>query len=252
MYRRMVSYRSRAFWGILALVVLALVAYEFQARGARVSTEPAAAASVSPQQMAKARMLVYLANHGAPAAEQRAKLEEYLESGGASQEAATRTFFPPGAATSEPDAPEKSYPLDLKPLRGTRMPIAGDPNLVADEIGERPDFERTTAALNELTRQGLYPHHVLGAPIEVQGPVLEEMPSYFDPKLRYLSDESRERFTPAERASGDWRLLAQIDTDETVMFGDAGSLYLVILEQERNPRGWSRGPAQRRAPQRGG
>ncbi len=130
--------------------------------------------------------------------------------------------------------------MDVKPLRGTRMPIAGDPNLVADEIGERPDFERTTAALNELTRQGLYPHHVLGAPIDVQGRVLEEMPSYFDPKLRYLSDESRERFTPAERASDDWRLLAQIDTDETVMFGDAGSLYLVILEQDLAARRFDR------------
>jgi hypothetical protein len=157
------------------------------------------------------------------------------EQGGGTMDfvAATRAYYvPPGGAVEHPDAPEESWPFAAIPLEGGVTPIAGDPGLVADEIKGRPDADALIEAMNDVMAAGLYPHHLLGAPIEVQGPVLAGMPSFFDPKFHYLAPASRDRYTAAERESGDWMLLAQIDEDDGLVIADGGELYFVILRSD--------------------
>ena len=147
--------------------------------------------------------------------------------------AATRAYYlKPGDRASEPEAPAKTVPITYKPLRGAAMPIAGEPGLVAEELRGQPDLGKLTKAMDKLKGRGLYPHHVLGAPIEVQGPVLKGMPGFFNPTLGYLSEASRERFTPAERDAGEWVLLAQIEEQDDLVIGDGGVLYFVILKRD--------------------
>ena len=86
--------------------------------------------------------------------------------------------------------------------------------------------------MNALSEAGLYPHHLLGAPIEIQGPVLDGMRSYFDPSFGYLLPESRDRFTAQEREGGDWVLLAQINEDDGLAIADGGALHFVILRSD--------------------
>ena len=86
--------------------------------------------------------------------------------------------------------------------------------------------------MDKLKGQGLYPHHVLGSPIEARRPVLNGMPGFFNPTLGYLSEASRERFTPAEREAGQWVLLAQFDQQGDFVLADGGALYFVILRQD--------------------
>lgn len=141
-------------------------------------------------------------------------------------------FFAPGAPVAQPDPPRSSFPVGRLPLRGVVMPFAGEPGLVAQEVEGRPDREKLFAAMNDLTAAGLYPHHLLGAPIEVQGPVLAGMPAFFDPKQEYLTEESRARFTAAERDAGEWVLLAQLNEDKGFVIADGGVLHFVILRSD--------------------
>jgi hypothetical protein len=166
------------------------------------------------------------------------------EGGGAKMDfvAATRAYFiPPGTPTSSPTAPAATFPVTYKPLRATKVAIAGDPNLVADELEGSADAERVFAAMNELRGRGIYPHHLLGAPIEVQGPVLAGMPAFFDPKHENVSDASREVYTAAERKSADeWMLLAQIEEQDDFVIADGGVLYFVILRKDLEARRFDR------------
>jgi len=147
--------------------------------------------------------------------------------------AATRAFYlKPGDPTSEPEAPAQTLPITYKPLRGAAMPIAGDPQLVGEELRGSRDLGKLEQAMGELRRQGVYPHHVLGAPIDAHGSVLRAMPGFFNPTLGYLSEASRTRFSPAERDAGKWMLLAQIEQQDDFVIGDGGVLYFVILKQD--------------------
>jgi hypothetical protein len=166
------------------------------------------------------------------------------EGGGAKMDyvAATRAYFiPPGTPTSSPTAPAATFPVTYKPLRATRVPIAGDPNLVADELEGSADAERVFAAMNEVRGRGIYPHHLLGTPIEVQGPVLAGMPAFFDPKHDNVSAASRERYSAAERKSADeWTLLAQIEGQDDLVIADGGALYFVIPRKDLEARRFDR------------
>ena len=147
--------------------------------------------------------------------------------------AATRTFFiAPGEPSREPRAPKSTLPIGYKPLRGAAMPIAGDPKLLAGELRGRADAAQVRNALGELELQGVYPHHVLGSPIENHGAVLQGMSGYFNPTLGYLTEASRERFTPAERTGGKWTLLAQFEEQEGFDLARGSKLYFVILERD--------------------
>jgi len=155
--------------------------------------------------------------------------------------AATRAFYlEPGDRTSEPKPPANTPQITYKPLRGAAMPIAGDPKLLREELKGRPDLGKLDKAMDELDRHGLYPHHVLGSPIEVQRPVLRGMPAFFNPTLGYLSEASRDRFTAAERDAGEWVLLAQLNQQDDFVIDGGGSLFFVILEQDLEARRFDR------------
>ena len=155
--------------------------------------------------------------------------------------AATRVYFlEPGAAADHPEPPREAYPFDEIPLRGTRTAVAGDPFLVAEAIEGRPDDGKVLAAMNALMQAGFFTHRLLGAPNEIQGPVLDGMPFFFDPKRKYLTDESRERFTPAEREHGEWVLLAQIEEGAGLVIADGGILHFVILRSDLEARRFDR------------
>jgi len=155
--------------------------------------------------------------------------------------AATRAYyFAPGDRVVHPEPPRDSYPIEFNPLRGLAVAVAGEPGLVAREIEGRSDSQALFDAMNELAAAGLYPHHLLGAPIEIQGPVLDGMRSLFDPKHQYLTEQSRSRFTAAERNSGDWLLLAQIDEDDGLVIADGGVLHFVMLRSDLAARRFDR------------
>jgi hypothetical protein len=128
-------------------------------------------------------------------------------------------YFPPGAPASRPRAPRATYPEELEPLRGTIQPISGNPHTVADAIERRPDAKRALQAMNDLAYGGLYPHHLLGQPIELQAGILE---SY------------RER-----DPSGDWLLLAQIN-DGPLVIADGGDLLFLIRRGDLEARRFDR------------
>ena len=66
------------------------------------------------------------------------------------------------------------------------------------------------------------------------------MRSLFDPKHQYLTEQSRSRFTAAERNSGDWLLLAQIDEDDGLVIADGGVLHFVMLRSDLAARRFDR------------
>ncbi len=82
----------------------------------------------------------------------------------------------------------------------------------------------------------LYEHQLLGSSRDVQGPVLEEIPYWFD----QVFADTRDRYSASERAGEDWVLLAQFDAREHVMFGDAGSLYYVMPRADLEARRFDR------------
>ena len=97
------------------------------------------------------------------------------------------------------------------------------------------------AAMNELRGRGIDSHHLLGAPVEIQGPVLERMPDLFDADNEALAPESRARCMPAERASADeWMLLAQIEEQDDLVTADGGVLYFIIPRTDLEARRFDR------------
>jgi hypothetical protein len=146
---------------------------------------------------------------------------------------ATRVFWvPPGAELQEAEAPE---PLRRLPLRGVAMPIPGEFEKASDGLDDA-EAETLIDALYEVE---VTAHHLLGSSRDIQGPVLDEVQYWF----ANGAPESRAGFSEAELAGEGWMLLAQIDEDGAVpgmIFGDAGSLYLVMLEGDLRARRFDR------------
>jgi uncharacterized protein YwqG len=120
---------------------------------------------------------------------------------------------PEGALTFGPialDPVEMPFPDDASALQGDDVP---------DDV---PGLDLQDALMQE------FPHQLLGASRDIQGPVLEEVAYWFEQGY----PESRERYSPAELAGEGWILLAQIDATTGLDFGDVGSLYLVIPEAD--------------------
>lgn len=134
---------------------------------------------------------------------------------------ATRVFLvPPGEALVTATTPEGAQvfgPIVLDPVV---MPYPGDPDaLQGDDVpADVPGYELQDALMQE------FPHQLLGASRDVQGPVLDEVPYWFEQGF----PETRERYAADELRGEDWSLLAQIDGTVGLEFGDAGSLYLVL------------------------
>jgi Domain of unknown function (DUF1963) len=85
----------------------------------------------------------------------------------------------------------------------------------------------------------LYRHQVLGSSRDIQGPVLDEIPYWFD----HTRPETHALYGDDERTGNGWILLAQIDEDRDVpglIIGDGGSLYFVMPEADLRARRFDR------------
>jgi hypothetical protein len=155
---------------------------------------------------------------------------------------ATRVLYvPEGDPIVAASPPEKVvWPLGQKYIQGRAMPIAGDPGLVIDEtLADAPDRDRVIDAMNDLV-SGLYGRYwLLGAPREVQGPVLQELPYHLEEQA---SPAERSRLDEQELAGEGWALLAQVDEDPDIdlAIGDGGSFYLLIPEVDLRSRRFDR------------
>lgn len=78
--------------------------------------------------------------------------------------------------------------------------------------------------------------HLFGYDQPVQGPVLEEIPYW----LGEAGERTRSRFTAEEREPSAWRLLAQVGEAGDLVFGDAGVLYVCVLDTDLQRRDFSR------------
>ena len=71
-------------------------------------------------------------------------------------------------------------------------------------------------------------HQLLGRSRDIQGPVLNEVAMWLEGSF----PETRARYDEAELRGEDWTLLAQFESSEGLMFGDAGALYLVLPDAD--------------------
>jgi hypothetical protein len=127
----------------------------------------------------------------------------------------TRAYYlPPGAEIVRKRPPRETFPIDFEPLRGDTAAIAGDPFLVADEIKGRPDADTAFKAMNDLQAAGVYPHHLLGAPIEIQDSMMRGMPGYV--------------------------LLAQINETKDLMIADGGDILFMAPREDVEARRFDR------------
>ena len=108
------------------------------------------------------------------------------------------------------------------------MPIVGalPHDAIDDEIAD---------ALSTEIRASIT-HQLLGNSRDIQGPVLDEVSYWFDEGF----PETRERYSEAERRGEGWTLLAQFDSADDLMFGDAGALYFVLPEADLRERRFDR------------
>ena len=158
--------------------------------------------------------------------------ERYFELERMDFRVATRVFWVPDRVQPvEARTPEGAAEYDAVPLSGVPMPVLGE--LEHIEVPER-DSDALFAVYDGLSYQ--YSHQLLGASRDIQGPVLDEIPYWFEQGY----EETRRDYTAEELAGEGWMLLAQIDSTGDLMFGDVGSLYLVIPETDLNARRFDR------------
>ena len=146
--------------------------------------------------------------------------------------AATRVFYVDAGAPIQRQEPrDPGHAFGPLPLTGYLMPVLGELDRV-DAPAEDEDalFEATDAVL------AVYRHQLLGSSRDVQGPVLEEVPYWFEQAFA----DTRERYEPAELRGEGWLLLAQFEETEGLTFGDAGALYLVMPEADLRARRFDR------------
>lgn len=117
------------------------------------------------------------------------------------------------------DPPAGASTAPAVPLTGLLMPVLGG-------TGSIPVATRDEGPLHEAVEDldPCYGHHLLGSAREVQGPVLDEVADL----LAEGSAADRAAYDGAELAGRGWTLLAQFESTDALMFGDAGVLYLVL------------------------
>ena len=158
--------------------------------------------------------------------------ERYFEFERMDFRVATRVFWVPDRVQPvDAETPSGAGEYDAVPLTGVAMPVLGE--LEHIEVPER-DRDALFVAFDALWQQ--YSHQLLGASRDIQGPVLDEIPYWFE----HAYEETRRDYSAEELAGEGWMLLAQIDSTGDVMFGDVGSLYLVIPETDLHARRFDR------------
>lgn len=153
---------------------------------------------------------------------------------------ATCAFFSANEsfATAEPETTPQTPVLSELSVQGRICPVPGEQNAILREV---PAVERDQVAevMNQLTRElGIY-NHLLGSSLDVQGPVLEEIPYH----MKRSPEDVRARFTDSERNGEGWVLLLQLNETRGVaelVIGDGGSLYFVIPEVDLRARNFDR------------
>jgi len=156
--------------------------------------------------------------------------------------AAARVFyFAPGTPTESLEAPTETYPSGATYLRGKIMSFSGDPQQVVDAVTDPPAKKALIDAMNDISTPEVRPTHLLGAPFEIQGPILKELVYYLSTDTRYVSADSLARYSEAERHDPrQWVLLAQVEEQPDMILGDGGALYYLIpridLERQRFDR----------------
>jgi hypothetical protein len=111
---------------------------------------------------------------------------------------------------------------------GVLMPVAGEPERVVEEVGGHDQAKPLIEAMNELTA-GLYNHQLGGRAREFQGDVLAEVPYML---TNDASSSFRANYSEAELSGEGWQLLATIEWEGAMMFGDGGNLYVTIPETD--------------------
>ena len=145
---------------------------------------------------------------------------------------ATRVFWlEPGEQPVPAATPDGAEAYEAVPLTGAPLPVLGE--LERIELGDE-DGDALASADDEL--MDVYRHHLLGRSRDVQGPVLSEIPYWFEQGF----PETRQDFTEDELAGEGWLLLAQFESTGRLMFGDAGALYLVIPRGDLDARRFDR------------
>jgi hypothetical protein len=71
-------------------------------------------------------------------------------------------------------------------------------------------------------------HQLLGISRDIQGPVLDEIPYWFEQGF----PETRKNYSESELRGEGWMLLAQFESSGDLMFGDAGAVYYVLPEAD--------------------
>lgn len=143
--------------------------------------------------------------------------------------AGTRVYW---VAAGEPTVEEQLGPPQWRfgpvPLDGLATPILGDYEdfEVSDEVFD--------AVLEPLAERKF--HQLLGAPRNIQGPVLDDIAYSFENGR----PESRLPYTDAELRGDGWTLLALIHEEEGIEIGDSGAIYLVMPEADLHARRFDR------------
>ena len=155
--------------------------------------------------------------------------------------AATRVYWTPAGHMLREDRPPGDAAvreLETLSVRGVAMPVAGEPRKVDRKIAGAPDRQALLDAMNDLAPT-LYGHQLLGSSRDIQGPVLDEIPYWFEA----TRPETRALFGDEERTGDGWILLAQIEEDLNVpslVIGDGGNLYFVMPEADLRARRFDR------------
>lgn len=145
---------------------------------------------------------------------------------------ATRVFWVPDRVHPvDAETPEGAEEYDAVPLTGLLMPVLGEYEHI--EVHDR-DRDALYAVYDHVSLQ--CSHQLLGSSRDIQGPVLDEIPYWFEQGF----EATRRDYSASELAGEGWMLLAQIDATDDLMFGDLGSLYLVIPEADLHARRFDR------------
>ena len=144
-----------------------------------------------------------------------------------------------GPAPMEREAPAALPPEAIykpKHLRPSRIEVLPDSQTLPRD---KFDWDTDGDAYLELCSapfQGEHRHQMLGYPAPVQNPDMEEECQLASNGL-YVGDETGykdPRAAALKAGAADWKLLLQLDTDDDTgwMWGDVGTLYFWIREQD--------------------
>ena len=150
-------------------------------------------------------------------------------------------YLAPGAPTASPKPPRETYPIAPSHLRGRAMSFAGDAEQVVESVATPAVRARLIKAMNDVTTAELQPSHLLGTPLAIQGPPLEELVHALGAPTGGVLPALRARYSRAQRRDPrQWLLLAQIEEQGGLTIADGGVLYYAIPRRDLAARRFDR------------